>query len=309
MDRLEEMTTFVKIVEAGGISHAAAHLNIAKSAVSRRIADLEERLGARLISRTTRRMSLTDAGKIFYSRCLQILNDVEEAEVLASNTQVELKGPLRVAAPLSFGILHLQEVITEFQLAHPQVTLDLQLNDRRIDVIEEGFDLAIRIGELSDSTLIARRITTIQHAICASPAFWNAHGIPQTPLDLQAMPCLHYSNAPSGNRITLHDQSEKPITIRLNTHMLCNNGDFSRTAALAGVGFIISPTFIVYRDIESGALQQVLPEYVYSNMSLNAVYPSRRFVSKKVIALVQLLRKRFQKTPYWDEVISKHDSA
>ena len=309
MDRLQEMSTFVKIVETGGISHAADQLNIGKSAVSRRIADLEERLGVQLITRTTRRMSLTDPGKEFYNRCLQILGEIEAAEHSVTNTRQELKGPLKVTAPLSFGLLHLQEVITEFQLAHPQVQLDLELNDRKVDVIEESFDLAIRIGELADSSLIARRITPIRHTICASPEFWKQHGTPKDPTELQNLPCLHYSNSNANYRITLHNQQNNPTTIRLTPHMLCNNGDFVRTAALAGIGFMITPNFIVYRDIEAGRLTQVLTEYSHKNMTLNAVYPSRRFVSKKVTTLVELLVQRFQKTPYWDALLNNPSQA
>lgn len=299
MSKLEEMTTFVTIVEAGGISHAADRLNIGKSAVSRRIADLEERLGAQLITRTTRRMSLTDAGKEFYKRSQQILNEVEAAEASVSQQRQQLKGPLRVAAPLSFGLMHLQGVITEFQLAHPEVQLDLELNDRRVDLIEEGFDMAIRIGELADSSLIARRICAIDHSICASPAFWQEHGKPQTPADLAKLPCLMYSNSEENKRVTLHDAKQNPVNVTMQAHMYCNNGDFARTSALAGIGFMITPNFIVYRDLEAGKLEAVLTEYRYKNMTLNVVYPSRRFVSRKVTTLIDLLMQHFKK-PCWD---------
>ena len=305
MNKLEEMTAFVKVVELGSISRAADHLKLGKSAVSRRLADLEERLGARLLSRTTRRMSLTDSGKTFYARCTEILADVDDAELCVSQSRQDLTGPLKIAAPLSFGLLHLQSIVTEFQQTHPQVILDLELNDRRIDVIEEGFDLAIRIGELADSSLIARRIAPIRTVICAAPEFWQKHGTPSYPEELQQLPCIHYSNTPTNDRITLYDQKQQATTIRVQAQMLCNNTEFTRPALLAGIGFSLVPTFIVYRDLERKALVPVLQNYHYKNMSLNALYPSRRFVSNKVNTFIELLKQRFHETPYWDQCIKQ----
>jgi DNA-binding transcriptional LysR family regulator len=181
MDRLEEMRTFVGVVEAGSITGAADRLGIAKSAVSRRLADLEERLSVQLFRRTTRRLDLTDTGRSFYERCLRILADAEEAEFAVSQEHGDLQGRLRVAVPLSFGLNHLGPAIDNFLRTHPGIEFDLDLNDRQVDLLAEGFDLAVRIAELEDSTPIARRLAPMRHVVGASPAYLAEHGTPHSP--------------------------------------------------------------------------------------------------------------------------------
>ena len=194
MDRFADMQMFVKIVEAASISAAAERLDVAKSAVSRRLAELETRLGVQLFQRTTRRMNLTDSGRSYYERCLRILADLDEAELAVSQAHGGLSGKLRVALPLSFGLLHLEPLINQFATAHPEVQFDLDFNDRQIDLMQDGFDVAVRIASLTDSSLIARRLSVVRHLVCASPAYLTQHGTPQTPHELTQHACLGYSN-------------------------------------------------------------------------------------------------------------------
>ena len=196
MARLEELETFVQVVESGNFTRAADRLSVAKSAVSRRVADLEARLGAQLFRRTTRRLNLTDTGRGFYERAARILADLEEAELAVSQEHGTLRGSLRVAAPLTFGLRHLGPAIREFADLHPEVVFDLDFNDRQIDVIQEGVDVAVRIARLEDSTLVARRLAPVRLTVCASPGFLDRHGSPRVPADLASMPCLTYSVAP-----------------------------------------------------------------------------------------------------------------
>jgi DNA-binding transcriptional LysR family regulator len=300
MDRYEEIRAFVRVVESGGISRAADRLGIAKSAVSRRLTELEQRLGVQLLRRTTRRLSLTDTGRSFYERCLRILSDVEEAELAVSEEHCTIRGRLRVALPLSFGLLHLGPAIADFMCLHPQVQFELDFNDRQVDVLAEGFDVALRIAELQDSTLIARRIAPIRAVVCASPAFLAAHGTPDTPEVLPDTDCLVYANLPDPTRwrYWTGDGSEGRVQVR--THMQANNGDFLRQAAVAGRGILLSPTFIVHRDIAEGRLVPILEDYTWSRASVYAVYPQTRHLSRRVRTFVDFLVERFAGVPSWD---------
>jgi DNA-binding transcriptional LysR family regulator len=303
MDRLEEMRAFARIVDAGTISGAADQLNLAKSAVSRRLSELEKRLGVQLVRRTTRRLSLTDSGRSFYARCVQILADIDEAENEVTAADMALTGRLRVAAPLSFGIRHLGPAINEFIQQNPELDFELDFNDRPVDLIEEGYDLAIRIAELRDSSLIARRLTRIRRIVVASPAYWRQHGFPDTPEALAAHAGLHYLNTPRlGWSCTAPDGSAGQV--RLKTRLQANNGDFLSEAAMAGLGIALQPTFIVYRDIEAGRLQPVLTEYSWSDLDAWAVYPAARRPAKRVQALVDFLADRYAGTPYWDKCLT-----
>ncbi len=193
MNRLENMETFVRVVETGGISAAADKLNIAKSAVSRRLKELESHLGVELFHRTTRKMNLTDTGRSYYQDCVRILDEILETELMTTQAHGTLKGSLRIALPSSFGLMHIGSAINDFLKAHPQIEIDLDFNDREVDLMQEGFDLAIRIARLSDSSLIARRIAPIQSVICASPAYVERMGIPKSPEDLINHQCLIYT--------------------------------------------------------------------------------------------------------------------
>ena len=299
MGQLEELANFVRIVDAGGISRAADQLDIAKSAVSRRLADLETRLGVRLLTRSTRSMTLTDAGQALYERSLRILSDVSEAEDAASAIESSLKGKLRLAAPLTFGLRHLSDAIVEFSRLHPDIRFDVDFNDRRIDLIDEGFDLAIRVGELDDSSLVARRITTISHCVCASPEYWQQHGVPRLPADLRAHRNLRYTNRPQ-NSWAWRSKNERKGTVVIPSVMQANNGDFLNAAACAGEGFVITPTFIAYEAIRDGRLETVLDDYEWSPLAAYAVYPRNRHLPRRVKAFIDFLVDRFGDPPYWD---------
>ncbi len=300
MDRFEEMQTFVGVVDAGSFSAAAERLRLAKSAVSRRVAELEARLGTQLLNRTTRRLSLTDSGRQFYDRATRVLADLEEAEQTVSRGQSELRGRLRVAAPLSFGILHLAPLLTAFLGEHPELSLDLDLNDRNVNLVEEGFDLAVRIGELSDSTLVARRLAPTRMVLCASPAYLERHGEPRSPEELAKHQGLIYANLPDPRNWPYTDPAGRPLNLRVPVRMRSNNGDVLLRAALDGLGLGVMPSFIVWRELADGRLRTLLPDHPLPVTAAYAVFPSRRHVPHRVRALSDFLAERLGDEPYWD---------
>ncbi len=303
MSQFSQLQAFIAVVEQAGFSAAAERLGIAKSAVSRRVNELENRLGARLLNRTTRRVSLTDAGRELHRRATRILADLEEAEQTVARAQGELSGILRVAAPLSFGIRHLTPALEEFLPRHPGIELDLDLNDRQVDLVHEGFDMAVRIGQLEDSSLIARRLSPIRRVTCASPEYLRRHGAPLTPDGLARHPLLHYSNVPRQLGWIFHDSAGHAIRPRVTVRLQANNGEVLAEAAAAGLGIVISPSFIAGEFIERGALQRILPDYRLQDEGLFALYPSNRHLSRRVRALVDFLAQRFGDTPYWDRCL------
>lgn len=299
MGRFEDMQVFARIVEAGGIGRAADQLGIAKSAVSRRLSDLEARLGVQLLNRSTRKSSLTDAGRSYYDRSAQILSDAADLDAALSDTQASLEGVIRLAAPLSFGIMHLRPGISDFAAAHPGVTFEIDLSDRKVNLIEEGFDLAIRIADLADSNLIARKLTTIHHVVCGSPAYLAAHGAPATPEDLRDHDILHYSNAPTSSwRYT--DRTGAAGAISLRARMSASNGGFLRDIAIAGHGLAMQPTFLVYEALETQELIPVLTDYRWPSLDAHVIYPQTRHLSRRVRAFIDFLATRFGDAPYWD---------
>ncbi len=305
MNRFDDMQTFVRVVEAGSLSAAADRMGIAKSAVSRRLNDLESRLGVQLLRRTTRRLNLTDTGRSFYERCLRILADVEEAETAVSQEHGTLRGRLRVAVPLSFGLLHLGPAITDFMQRHPLVQFDLDFNDRQVDLLAEGIDIAVRIARLEDSTLVARRLWSSRLLLCASPDYLQAHGRPQIPTDLASHQGLLYSNASDPALLVLQDGDGVEYRVRLQERLRSNNGDFLRQAAVAGQGILHSPSFIAYQSLQRGELVTLLDDYSSSPLHAYAVYPQTRHLSQRVCAFVDFLVERFAGVPYWDESVSQ----
>ena len=302
MNRLLEMEIFAKIVEAGSISAAADRMDMAKSAVSKRLSDLESRLGATLLTRTTRRLSLTGAGSGFYERCKQILHDVADAENGVAETDRSITGRIRVAAPLSFGLEHVGPAISDFMQVHPNVAVDLDFNDRQVDLVEEGFDLGIRLAKLADSSLIARKLTPIRHVICASPAYWDQHGRPEHPDDLKQHVALRYTLAAQRSWGYLApDGSRGSVTVPDRTS--ANNGTFLGQAAANGAGVIRMPLFIVYQLIESGELEPVLLDYRWGDIHAWAVYPKTRHLPYRVRALIDKLTETFGEAPYWERCL------
>lgn len=303
MDRFENMNTFAHIVEAGGISAAADRMDVAKSVISRRLKELEAHLGVQLFHRTTRQMKLTDSGRAFYEQSVRILADILEAEHAVSQFHGALKGNLKVAVPLSFGLMHLGPAITAFLHTHPDIKFDLDFNDRQVDLLAEGFDLAIRIASLPDSSLIARYLAPVQAVMCASPAYLEHMGTPQTPEELIGHRCLAYSLISNSDNWHVYDPTGQLIKTRITPYLKASNGEFLRDAAVDGLGIVLLPAFIVYREIEHGALLPILTEYHYSQLAAYAIYPQTRHLSQRVRAFVDFLSKRFEAMPYWDSCL------
>lgn len=300
MDRFENMNAFVRVVESGGISAAADRMNIAKSVISRRLKELEQHLGVELFHRTTRQMNLTDSGRAFYQQTARILADIIEAEHATSQFHGALKGNLKVALPLSFGLMHLGPAINEFLQTHPDIEFDLDFNDRHVDLLAEGFDLAIRIASLPDSSLIARRLAPIQTILCASPAYLESTGTPQSPVELIDHRCMVYNLISNLEYWNLFDAANQLIKTRITPYLKASNGEFLRDAAIDGQGIVLLPTFIVYREIERGTLAPILTNYHAPPLAAYAIYPQTRHLSQRVRAFVDFLVKRFEGVPYWD---------
>jgi DNA-binding transcriptional LysR family regulator len=305
MDRFESMDNFIRVVEAGSITGAADRLGVAKSAVSRRLKELEGHLGVELFHRTTRRMNLTETGRAFYHQSVRILDDVLEAELSTSKAHGTLKGSLKVALPSSFGLLHMGPAIQEFLKEHPQIEFDLDFNDREVDLIQEGFDLAIRIAKLPDSSLIARRLAPIRTVLCASPEYLERMGTPQTPDELINHQCLVYSLIHDFEHWHLTDNKDELFKVKIRPNMKATSGEFLGGAAVEGQGIVFTPTFIVYKEIERGALVPILKDYKLAKIDAYAIYPQTRHLSKRVRAFVDFLVKRFEGTPYWDLCLQK----
>ena len=300
MDRFEEIETFVRVAETLSVTRAATQLRVAPSAVSRRVRDLEARLGAQLLQRTTRRMNLTDAGRTFYQRCLLLLAELEEAEAEAADAQAAISGTLRITMPLSLGLSALTDAVFAFMDLHPELVVHADLNDRRVDLVTENIDLAIRVGGMTDSSLIARRISHVHSIVCASPAFVAEYGRPETPDDLAALPALCYSNVavPDLWRYTGPDGARGEV--RVTPRMLATNGDVLRDGALEGLGIVLEPSFIVYRHIEDGSLVPLLTDHRWSESGIYAVYPPTRHVPARARAFVEFLAERIGPEPEWE---------
>lgn len=302
MDRLTGMSTFVEVVNAGGFAAAAQRLGVSRAQVSKAVMRLEAHLGTRLLNRTTRRISLTETGRVYYERCREILEEIDEVERIAGEQSDRPRGRLTVSAPTSFGILHLKQLIPEYITAYPEVQVSLSLSDRFVDVVAEGFDLAIRIGELEDSSLIARRIAPSRRVFCASPDYLARQGTPKVPQDLAIHACLIYANDLKPDTWTLHGPRGTE-SVRVNGPVCADNGDILRASALAGLGVTLLPTFIVGPDLASGRLQQVLHTYCPADISIHAVYPSRRHLSAKVRTFVEFLVRQFGNDTDGDQFI------
>lgn len=300
MDRFEDLQAFVAVVEAGSFTAASVRLDSAKSAVSRRISALEERLGVQLLRRTTRVLNLTETGRSFYEHAVRILADLEEAEAAVQQDHGELRGKIRLALPLSFGVRHMCKPIAAFSKLHPKVEFDLNLNDRRVDLIEEGADLALRIGRLQDSSLIARRLFDARTVICASPHYLSLHGEPGSPADLHNHDCLVYSNLADPNKWTYGDEDGRRQSVDVRPVLAASSGDFLTNAAAHGMGLVIQPTFIAAESIRRGSLVPVLTSYEWPISPAYAVYPPTRHLSYRVRAFIDFLAERFSGVPQWD---------
>lgn len=301
MGQLEDIEMFVRIVEAGGIGRAADQLGLAKSAVSRRLAELENRLEIKLMNRTTRKLGLTEAGSLYYERALSVIDSVAEMNHLTARTDSTLEGTLRLAAPMSFGLEHLSPVLDAFARENPQLNIEIDFSDREVDMVEEGFDLAFRIGDLKDSSIQARKIAPIRFVICASPGYLEAHGEPTDLASLEKHRLLRYGNMPR-NYWRLIDSDGKEHAIQLNNSQIsANNGHFLLNMAKAGHGIILQPTFIAWQALANHELVPILTDYKVAPTFAYAVYPQNRFLSHKARVLIDFLVERFGGNAYWDQ--------
>ena len=289
MSRLDEIETFVVIARIGSISRAAEQLGIAKSATSRRLSDLEVRLGAQLITRTTRQFSLTEEGQSFLANAETALEALDEAERTVREDVQELSGPLHVAAPVSYGLSKMQPVFTQFLVDNPDVTLRADFSDRTVDLVQDGFDLAIRIGDLPDSSLVARKITTVRHCVVASPAFWSMHGTPDAPEDLQHLPFLRYENLQNRKTLAFQRPNGTKGAITPPQRVRASNGDFLAQMAVAGLGFMVEPEFVAEPYLQSGELTEVLQDHGWLGFNLYAVFPPGRRPTRRTEAFVDCL--------------------
>jgi DNA-binding transcriptional LysR family regulator len=300
MDKFADIEAFVAVVEAGSFNAAGERLGVAKSMVSRRISQLERRLGSRLLHRTTRRLTLTDAGRNFYHRAIQILAELDEAEQSVTAETVELRGAIKLAAPLTFGLRHLSGAITEFLDAHPAIELNLDLNDRNINLIEEGFDMAVRIGELQDSTLVARRLGISRAVTCASRGYLERHGEPQHPDDLRRHVGLQYSNIGYRQHWRYETPEGGAVIAQPQIRIRANNGEALACAAVAGLGITTGPTFILGSYLRDGSLVSILNDYRRAAVGIYALYPPGRMLPRRIQVFSNFLAGRFGEQPYWD---------
>lgn len=301
MDKLQGMQLFTRVVESGSFTAGAEQMGISRALASKLIQNLEEDLGVRLLNRTTRRISLTDPGKNYYQRVSEILGQLAEAESEAAELQVQPRGRMRVSAPISFSVHHLAPALCEFQRRFPLVELELELNDRLVDLVDEGFDMAIRIGKLADSTLVARRIAPACLVLAASAAYLERAGTPTQPSDLAKHNMLIYTLSTRRDELVLERGGAKAsIKVRGNLHV--NNGDYIAAATLEGHGISVLPTFIVGDHIKHGDLVPVLGEWTVPSVAIHAVYAQTRSLPAKTRVLIDFLVERFGPEPYWEKL-------
>ncbi len=292
MNKFEELEAFVAVTDQRSFSAASERNGVAKSVLSRRVSDLEKRLGVQLMQRTTRRLSLTDAGEHFYQRAVGLLSDLNDAEQMVSESQCQLTGRIKLTAPLALGIGHLSQPIAEFMSAHSELEIVIDLNDRQVDVVEEGFDLAVRVGDLQDSSLVARKLAEVNFVVCASPAYLKQHGQPLHPLDLSGQEVMIYSNVLPARQWSFELNGEQ-LSPKIISRIRANNGEFLANMASRGLGFTTGPLFYLQKYIERGELVPVLSDWIVPCVGMYAIYPPGRLVSRRVKMLSDYLFEYF----------------
>ncbi len=299
MDKFASMQAFTQVVQSGGFAAAARKMGVSRSTVNKLVINLEDQLNVQLLQRSTRKVNPTPTGLAFYARCLDILAEVEAAEVAVSELQTEPKGTLKINAPMSFGTLYLGKAIAEFMVQYPKLQIQLTLDDRFIDPVAEGYDLTIRISQPETSlSLVCQAIAPVPRVLCASPSYLEQHGIPHHPNELSQYSCLHYGQIITGNRWQLINQeSEYQVTVK---GVLCsNNGEVLKDAAVQGLGIALLPTFIIRQELEQQTLAIVLPDYQPPAISLCLVYPLNRHLNTKIRLFVEFFRQRFE---FWGQI-------
>ena len=290
MDRLTSLTAFVRVVDNAGFSAAARKLNMSTTMVSNHVQALEERLGVRLLNRTTRKVSLTEVGRAYYDRCTQILADIEQADDIAGALQSTPRGTLRVYTNTHI-VQFLSPVVAEFLASWPDVKVDLAIGERNVDMIDESYDIAVRMIPPPDSSLIVRSLATWRHVLCCSHDYIEKHGKPEQLADLAERNCIRHVNYPYGDDWRFVDRKGTPATVRVSGNLISNSGDTLRLATLAGVGVWLAAGFLVRDHLESGELVRLLPEYRPVEFSMNAIYPHRHHLSAKVRTFIDLLAR------------------
>lgn len=297
MDKYQEMRVFSAVVDAGSFVRAADALQISKAAASRYVSDLEERLGVRLLHRTTRKLALTAEGEVFLARCRDILSSIEASEIEVSTGSSKATGLLKLSVPLSFGVTHLAPLWARFMERHPGVALDVNLSDRVVDLLEEGFDLAIRIARLPDSSLVSRKLASTQLILCASPDYLKRCGAPAHPAELSNFEVIGYTLLAIGDNWEFNGPTGT-VRVKVSPRLRANNGETCVAAALDGAGIVLQPTFLVESHLKSGRLVQLLPGYQSLQLDVFAVYPTRKFVLPKVRALMDYLAEAFARVDW-----------
>jgi DNA-binding transcriptional LysR family regulator len=299
IDLVAGMRVFTAVVEAESFAAAADKLELSRGMATRYVAQIEAHLGVRLLNRTTRRLSLTEAGSDYYQRATQVLAMIEEAETSAAQNASVPRGTLHVTSSVIFGARHLGAAVSEYLKRHPQIQLDLSLNERVVDLVEEGFDLAIRVAAHIDAGLVARRITPVRIVACAAPAYLKTHGTPKSPEELTGHNCLVYAHPVHQGGWHFKRKGEER-TVPVTGSMRSNSGDAFVSAAIEGLGVVFEPSFLVYEALRDGRLVQLLPDWESEPMWVFAVYPNRKFLAPKVRSFIDFLIERFGPEPYWD---------
>ncbi len=303
MEGIGAIPVFVAVVENSGFAAAARKLGVSKSAVSKRITQLEARLGAQLLHRSTRKLSLTEAGERYFAHAIEALSAAREAEDAVFELQGDPKGRLKINAPMSFGRLHVAPLVAGFLLHHPKIEIDMIMDDRVVDLIEGGFDMAIRAGTLPDSALVARKLAPCRNVLCAAPSYLERHGMPDEPSDLTGHNCLHYAYFSDFHEWTFIGEQE-PVKVQTNGSYQVNNSEALLEAVIGGLGIGRFPTFITGPHIAAGRLVHLLKDYRMPEQTIYAVFPERRHLPLKVRAIVDYLAQQFGGTqPYWDDDI------
>lgn len=297
MDKFLEMKVFASVVDEGSFVGATERLEMSKAAVSRYVSELESRLSVRLLNRTTRRLSMTPEGEVFYARCKTLLELLDEAESELSAKAGEAQGTVKINVPVTFGNMHLAPLWGAFMERHPKVELEVVLSDRVVDLVDEGFDLAIRIARLPSSTLISRQLATTRMVLCATPRYLRKHGKPKTPAELADHTVLAYTYLASKDEWAF-DGPEGRVTVKTRPSMYSNSGDTCRSVALSHQGVILQPTFLIGEDLRAGTLVELMPQYQSLELGIYAVYPSRKHMLPKARLLIDYLVDAFRK-PAW----------
>ena len=293
MDRIASISAFTAVVEAGSFVRAAERLASSTSTLSRQIAELEQHLNLRLLNRTTRKLSLTEGGQAFYERAVQVLADLEEAEALATSSAAAPRGRLRLTCSHAMGVQRLAPAMASFVARYPEVGFDVSVSDRIVDLVEEGFDLGIRIGQIGSDQLVARRLGTVRLWVCAAPAYLKVRGTPQSPADLAEHAVITYAYAPHPRVLTLSDRDGNQHEVRVSGALHSNSGDLAIASAIAGMGVVFEPDFMLKPALDAGLLVRVLPGFESMPGDIWAVYPSRRHLSAKVRLFVDHMAQQF----------------